>query len=336
MNTRGAATPLVLVALAVSTAAYAYFIDRGRISDADRDARRRDVFPSFRVEDVRLVKMTHGAETLVLDRGGKDSTWEITSPRREATDPATVDALLRELEMATRVRDVPAGDALGLSAPRARGEIQMGSIDYRFELGAEAPQPEGAAYMRLDGSGTFVAGRSLAVQLMRGADAYRERTIVAYGESDALRLEVHPRAGAGFAIERHGASFRLTKGGLRASRDAVDQVFGALADARADSFLDDEQAAPTVADPALVAVLTPRDPTRAQVTLLVGGVCPSDAHDVVVVRTSPTRVSACVAGEVLEALRTAPDALGDRGLFFAHPDEMEELRIDPGDPKAPR
>ena len=37
-RTRNTATPIALVVLAAGTAAYAYVVDRGRVSDADRDA----------------------------------------------------------------------------------------------------------------------------------------------------------------------------------------------------------------------------------------------------------------------------------------------------------
>ena len=91
----------------------------------------------------------------------------MTSPRRDATDPAAVDVLLRELEMATRLARSSEGDARGLDSPRVRGAVDVGPIEYRFALGADAAAPEGAAYMRIEGEGTFVVGRSLKVQLLR-------------------------------------------------------------------------------------------------------------------------------------------------------------------------
>ena len=39
MKIGNAATPVALVVLAIGTAGYAYFVDRGRISDADRAGR---------------------------------------------------------------------------------------------------------------------------------------------------------------------------------------------------------------------------------------------------------------------------------------------------------
>ena len=339
MKIGNVATPVALVALAIGTAGYAYFVDRGRVSDAERAARRTDVFPSFRVDQVHQVELAHGAETLVLERDPAASTdgqpgWSMTQPRRDTADPAAVDALLRELEMATRVRDLGAGDAVGLDAPRVRGRVRVGSVDYRFVLGADTVTPEGAAYMRLDGEGTFVVERTLKVQLLRGADAYRERSLVPYGASEIARLDVSAPAGPSVVLERRGTAFRIGgQDGLRAARAALDHLFGALADARAESFVDDAAAATALASAVRTVVVIPRDASRPRVTLVIGGACPSEdpelRSDVVVVRTAPSGASACVARAVVDALAVTAASLVDDSPFMAHADEIEEVRLEP-------
>ncbi len=350
MKAQHAVTPLALVVLAVGAVSYAYFVDRGRVSDADRSVRRRDVFPSFRVESVRRVELVHASEKLVLEReADAGAVWAMTSPQREPIDAATVDALLRELEMATRVRDVQDSDSAGLDAPRVRGSVVVGPLEYHFVLGADAIAPEGAAYMRIEGEGTFVVGRSLKVQLLRGADAYRDRTFVAYGASEIAQVDVQERAGnGGFVLKRHGTSFRVGGvAGLRASGVAVDRIFGALAEARAGRFLDDAAAARSRSESSMTVVLLPRDSTRPRVRLVVGGTCPvandavaasagagpkpaADAleRDVVLLRTEPSPMSACVDRALTEALFVNSETLVDKSPFMAHADEIEELRID--------
>jgi hypothetical protein len=339
VKARGLATPLVLVLLAVGTAAYAYLLDPATVSDADRAVRRSDVFPSFRVEEVSRLEIVHSGESTVLERdadAGAGSAWTLVSPRRERADPSAVDVLLRELELATRLREVGADDAVGLDHPRAQGKVQVGALQYRFALGGDAPRPEGAAYMRVDGEGTFVVDRSLKVQLMRGADTYRERALVPYGASGIGRLEVHAASGASFALEREGPTFRVVGLGLRASRSAVDELMATLADARAETFLDDAMAGGATAVPALTVTVTPRDAAGQPVVLRIGGVCPGQPDDVVVVRTVPSRVSACTARRLTEALGTTSSALVDTAPFFAHADEIEELRLDPLGRAGPR
>jgi hypothetical protein len=333
-----AATPVALVVLAAGTAAYAYLVDRQTVSDGERAARRVDVFPSFRVEDVTRIELEHGAESLVLERGGDASAvalWSMTSPRSERADAADVDVLLRDLEMARRLRDVDPKDAPGLDAPRARGRIRVGPLEYGFALGGDAPVPDGAAYMHVEGEGTFVVDRVLKVQLLRGADAYRDRAIVPYGAGAIARLEIHAASGGAVTLERNGATFRVGGTGMRAGRDAVDRLMMALGDARADSFLDDAEADQQVAAPAFRVTVEPRDGS-SRVELLVGGACPARSDGIVVVRRTP-RLSACVPkglGEALGAATAAPPV--DASPFFAHADEMEELRLEPVGHDGPR
>ena len=215
-----------------------------------------------------------------------------------------------------------------------RGAVEVGPLHYRFVLGADAAAPEGAAYMRLEGEGTFVVGRSLKVQLLRGADAYRDRALVPYGMSDVARIELRAPAGGVVALERRGTSFRVGgAGGLRASRAEMDHLFGALADARAESFVEDAEADRAVGPEARAVVLVPRDPTRPRMSLLVGGACPSAnpalAGDVVVVRLEPSRASACAAKSLADALAAPAESFVDRSPLVAHADEIEELRIEP-------
>jgi hypothetical protein len=329
MKVQSALTPVVLALLAGGASAYAYLVDRGTVSDADRSARRTDLFPSLRIDDVRRVDLTHGTENVVLERDPSDATkWVLTSPRREIADSGMVDALLRELDLAKRIREVPDADAAGLDAPRMRGSVSVGRLRYEFALGADAPRPEGSAYLRIEGEGTFVVGRTLKVQLLRTAETYRDRTLVTYGPSEVARIRVEGATGS-YTLERSESGFRVgAKDGLRASRAAVDRVFAALADARVETFVDDSAGTVAAADARLTVTLWPRNADRPLLRLLVGGPCPSRASDVIVSRTEPTTLSGCVAKNVLDGLTSVAETLVDDRLVAAHGDEVEELRLE--------
>ena len=341
MSARATVTPIVLVVLATGAVAYAWFVDRGSVSDAERASRRSDVFPSFHVEDVTHVELVHGGEMLVLDRdrdAGVGSVWTMTSPRREHADAGAVDALLRELALATRVRGVSDGDAVGLEEPRVRGLVRVGALEWRFVLGADAPRPEGAAYMRLEGEGTFVVQRSVKVQLLRGVDAYRPREILPFGANDVRRIQV-ATAGGGFTLERQhagGATFRVAEDGMRASRETTDRILAALSEARAESFVDDAQADRELAGTVFTVTVEPQDGAKPRVELKLAASCPGQATDDLLVETAPVRVSACVARTLGDALRDAKPALDDKAPFFAHADEMEDVRLEPVGTAGPR
>jgi hypothetical protein len=181
--------------------------------------------------------------------------------------------------------------------------------------------------VRLEGEGTFVVDRDVKASLLRGADDYRDRVLVPYGLGETARLEVRSPAGA-FVLERAGAELRLGgAGGLRVAREAIDRVFGALADARAEAFLDLADAAP--AEGAIDVDLVPREASRPRVHLSVGGPCPAQPQDVAVVRTTPTRVTACIASGPAAALDVPSQALVDEHLLAAHADEIEQIRLEP-------
>jgi hypothetical protein len=332
VNARAAVTPIALIVLAAGATAYALLVDRHAISDVDRAARRHDAFPSFRVDEVARVELGTSTETIVLERAatgdaGSVSPWVLSSPRREPADPGAVDVLLRAMELGQRVRDVGDEVATGLDAPRVRGAVTMGEVVLRFEVGAPAPRPDGAAYMRVEGEGAFVIGRALATQLLRGSDAYRQRALIPLGASAVARIDVRSRAGA-FALERHGLAFRLADPPVRAARGEVDHLLSALADARAEVFMDDDAARRALAPDAARIIVTPRAPGAQAVDVRVGGECPTQAGDVVAVRTAPSLVACCVARALFDALSVAPATLIDASPLFAHADEIEELRVE--------
>ncbi len=326
-------TPVALIILAVAAVGYAYLVDRASVSDADRAGRRREVFPAFAVGEVQRVELDRQDERIVVERTSDagEEAWAMRSPRQEPADPAAVDALLEELNVAVRLRDVPAAQGAGLESPRVRGAVRVGALEYRFALGASAPVPDGASFMRLDGEGTFVVGKATTTALLRGADAYRDRVLVVYGARDTQRLEVRAerQPGEGFVLTRFDPTFRLSDG-IRASREGVERIFGALAGARADSFLPDADADRSVAAAAdaLTLVAEPKDTGRPRVELRVGGACPGNGADVVVVSVGPGRRSACVSRGAIEPLRDSRGTLADKGLFHARKDEVAELRLE--------
>jgi hypothetical protein len=334
---RSAVTSGVLIALAAGALGYAYVFDRHGVSDADRAARAGRVFPRFDLLGVSAITLDRGSQHLHLDRAGDagSPTWTMTSPRTEAADPAAVDALLEDMSLAMRVRAVTLGPAAtGLASPRVSGRVSMAGADVAFALGAPAPVPDGAAYMSVEGEGVFVVDQLLAEDLLRGADAYRDRALVPFGASEVARVEVKGPGPEGmFALTRAGVTFRLD-GSLRASRGAIERLFAALAEVRADSFVDGGDAGGEGSADALSVAVDSTSPSRARVELRFGGPCPGNAQDVVVVAASPARrsASACVPKAGVDPLRSPRATFIDDAPFHARADEIAELRLEPARP----
>jgi hypothetical protein len=336
MNWKKHASTIVLVLCAIPLAIYA-FLDRKSISDAERKDRQADVFPAYRRQDVSRVELTISRTKLVVERrqgpgDAGDTEWWMTSPRDERADAAAVDKLLGDIEFAGIVRKVDPGIAT-FDAPRVTGVMSMGSVVYRFALGGDAPTPQGAAYFRVDGEGTFVVSKDFALSLTKAPDAYRERTVVPYLSLDLQRLEVKG-GGAQFTLERmDDVSFRLPELGLRASRETLDRVWGALAEGRAESFLSDADADAALGPDPVTIAMKARDASRKDGVLAVGGPCPGHPEDIVIARRTPTRLSACVPKGMLPGLLLTSAELVDTRLFAARGDEVAELVLESVPPR---
>jgi hypothetical protein len=325
------ASTLVLVVVA-GLLAVGFALDRKSVSDAERRERDTDVFPAYRRQDVSRIELAQGSVKTVIERRSEgdagETVWWMTSPRDERADAASVDKLLGDIEFAGIVRKVDPKIPAGVETPRMTGTLSMGPLLYRFALGGDAPTPQGDGYFRVDGEGSFVVSKDFVASLLKGSDAYRERTIVPYLSLQLQRLAVKGR-GASFAIERiYDVSFRLPDLGLRASRETLDRVWGALAEARAESFLQDEDADRALGPDPLVIDMKPRDASKKDGELLVGGECPGRPEAAVVIRRSPTRGCACVPKGMIPGLLVTSAELVDKRLFVARGDEVAELVLE--------
>jgi hypothetical protein len=329
MRWRRHASSIAVVVLAAFAVGYAY-LDRGSVTENEKKARSTNAFPAWRGDDLVRIAIEHGGEHIVLERQKDDAgepEWWMRAPQAEKANQDAVDKLASALQYASVARKVDPGANVAMDTPRATGEIGMGAVTYRFALGGEAKAPEGAAYLRVDGLGTDVVSRDVATAILQGSDAYRSRTLVPYLSVQLARLDVKNESG-GFAITRvDDVSFELGSG-LRASRDKLDGVWSALAEMRAESFLDDATAAAHVASPRDTVTMTPKEAARPAGVLRVGDACPGSDTGVVVVRDAPTKLSACAPKGILDGLAVTESALVDTHLFAAHDDEVAELRIE--------
>jgi hypothetical protein len=341
MAWRAHVTSIGLTVAAAGALAYAY-TDRGSVTEAEKKTREGSVFVAWRREDLARITLDHDGEHIVLERvkdDAGDAEWWMRAPLDEKADPETSGKLAAAFEFAAVSRKVE-GDVKvpGLDAPRARGEIVMGPLTYRFALGGDAPTPAGAAYLRVEGGGagggTVVVSHDLVLALLQGKDTYRSRNFVPYVSVQLAELDVKGEADLRLA-RADDVSFKLVPSGLRASRAKLDAVWGALGDMRAEAFVSDDVAAPLVATPKATIMMTPIAGSPGVGTagavpgvIRVGGECPGNPDDVVVVRDAPTRLSACAPKGILSGLATTAAALEDAHLFAAHDDEVAELRIE--------
>ncbi|HEX6274509.1 MAG TPA: DUF4340 domain-containing protein, partial [Polyangiaceae bacterium] len=204
---------------------------------------------------------------------------------------------------------------------------------FELALGKDAPSPAGAAYVSVardeEPAALFVVPKDAAALFRMTADDFRARALVAVGKSDLSEL-VLERAGKLLRIVRAGSAFRID-GTARASRDALEPVFGALARLEAKRFLPVAEAQTARGSAALLVVrATPAGGKLPASVVELGGACPGAAELVIAVARSPRLRSGCVERAVVAALELEREALVDREPFQARADEVETLRIERG------
>ena len=207
--------------------AYAY-LDRNSVTvDEAKKTRRRtsSLSPGAR-KTSRASRWRPGESKLLIERvkdDAGDAEWWMRSPFDEKADAEACDKLASALEFATVVRKVdPGAETPGLEMPRLTGGVDMGSVNHRFSLGAQAALPVGAAYLRVEGVPHGDGRRvpwTLVAALLQSFDSYRSRRIVPYVSVELARLEVK-RPDATLALARKDdVSFLLQPSGIRASRE---------------------------------------------------------------------------------------------------------------------
>jgi hypothetical protein len=336
------ATTLVLVALAAIAGAFVLVVDRGSVSTGEAIARKRNVLPAWRDDEVTEVSLTSRGRTARLHRGPLDDAgqrpWVVEIDGvKHAAEEAVVDQYLGALRDGVADRKVTAGGeslaSFGLDPPRAAIAIEMGPQRYRLLLGGPAPTPKGAVYAHVVGHGTMVITAQLAAALDVPLDGFRDKSMVPWGADEITAIALEGDGGPRRFVrpggsDTRGAGFRFDgstpEGKVRASAAAIQRVQEALGHLDAEAFLDD-----AAADRALArrvgVTLALRDGRRA--VLDVGGSCPDHPDGIVAIRREPTRMSACVPKGTLDALVLPAADFVDRHLLAAPIDEVTELKI---------
>ena len=344
------ATSLVLVAAALGLGVYVW-VDQDRPTTAETEARKANLLPVVRRDDIREIVIEQGDEKATIQRRDTGDAGDFmyhlieggSKPEEAAfADQIAVERLIQALEFAAPLRKLEDDfdvKSVGLAPPRVGLTVHMGSITYRIGVGDEAKTPAGSRYATLEGQGVFVIPGTSAADLMRPIDAYRTRRILPYLSSELAAIELESGQGS-LRIDRGPwGGFRVDSaaGKPRVSQPVFDRMLRAFADASAERFLEASVADRAVdqAKRKVRMVLIPKAGPRAE--LVLGGACPTtgdaaNAEDapakmVVIVRKAPTPLHACVPSSVLEDLEVTPASLVDRRALRSSADEVEELQV---------
>lgn len=340
-------TTVVLVLLAAIAVVLLVVVDKGNVTTDEREHRKTNLLPAWRLDDIRALELTAHGKTAKLTLGEPNDAgqrlWQVAIDGGQfLASQQAVDQLMGTLEYATFERrvskDAVSEADLGLGAPVTRIAIEMGARTYKIAVGGLAPSPKDARYCEADGN-VYVITAQLAAALDMQPDALRTRQFVPYLSTELKALDVDGEGGARrFAraawTGSRGAGFRFDgstpDGDVRANAQVIDALLGALGTLQAETFLADADADRAL-QKRVTLTLVPKDEAQPKAVIFVGGACPGKEGQLVAVRAEPTRTSACVPAEVMEALARPAKDFVDLSVLGARPDEVTEVSIQRGE-----
>lgn len=310
----------------------------------DSAGREQNLLPAFRAEATTRVELHEGAQKLVLERDGSASgaaRFKLVEPVKESADPASVDKLLSALSSARALRRVEPGPTpaeLGLDKPQSSVSLQSATQSYRLALGGKAPTPEGARYVQVNvDQGPpqwFVVARATVEDLATELDTFRLHSLIAVNEADVSRVAISgPKAHVELRRST-GTSFLIGADPkpVLASRETLKALFFQLSRLTASRFLSEAEAEAALGSAPAHLEIELKD-SQKSVRFDVGGDCPGDPSQLVVVRRAPDVQRACAPRELEATLALTPDDFIDGRAFSLHADEVEELQISGGKSK---
>ncbi|HEY0466808.1 MAG TPA: DUF4340 domain-containing protein [Polyangiaceae bacterium] len=315
------------------------FVTRDVASTSESAGREQNLFASFRSEDVTRLELQKNGQKLRIERSvaaNGSAEFKLVEPVREIADPAIVDKFLSTLGSAHALRPVeqgPTATSLGLEKPTLRIFAQAPQRSYQLELGGPAPTPEGARYVRIsvdhEPARVLVVEKAVADDLVVELDSFRLRSLIAVNEADVTRISItSPKlsirlqrsSGTNFSIDAEHQSKVL------ANRETLKTFFFQLSRLTASVFLSASEAEAALgAQPAHFEIELKGAPSK--LSFDVGGSCPGDASQLIVVRRAPDIQRACAPRELEATLGLEASDFVDRRAFSLHADEVEELDI---------
>jgi hypothetical protein len=319
-----AGVPLLLGALAVGLVTYIVVAERNKPTPHAVQLRKGRLFPTWDSLQTTRVEIVHPKGTVTLVRDGDASLdYALVGSASMQSDPGVVDRMVSLFDFGIPIRTLD-GPPKDFGAERVHGSFTVRGQTVTFVLGGAAPTPEGASYLKVDG--TFhVVNRDFAADLEREPDAYREKTLLPY-LSVALKHVTVEAADHSVRFERADrVNFKMLDG-VRASRSHLDELWQPYAELRAESYVKDASAW-SATNATLTMTLVP---TQGETkTLALWDRACNTPESVPLRRSGGTEtLDACVPrGALVALLRVTEARLRDRGLFSIRFDEFEEVAL---------
>lgn len=316
------------------------------IAFADRDdetvrARLEQTRRAFRFDPARVDGLIIETDGQAIECRHDGRRWRLVRPLAARADPLAIARLLGALQ------ELPRGDVLlpprrggnpyapyGLDAPRATLVLLSGAATNRILIGRRTPLGDGVYVRQSEQAGLVRVDPALLDLLPAGADALRDRALLAGTPAAIDRLDVRGPAGyLQLARAEHNGWRMYQPYAARADAASVGALVEKLLACSVVQFVQDGvgELAPYGLDSqsAVAAVLNTDSGDGSQV-LVLGDPLPNDPA-LVYARLQAENSIYAVPRDVRQALLVAPDDLRDRRLPGLDPNDLRSLRIEAGE-----
>ena len=312
--------------------------------DRDDDtarARMEQARRAFRFDPARVDRLFIESAGLSIECRLKDRQWNLARPIAARADPVAIERLLGALQELPRGdiilpprRDPDAYAPYGLDEPRARISIVEGAVTNRILIGRRTPLGDGVYVRQSDHAGLARINTALLDLLPAGADALRDRSLLAGVPAAIERLDIRGPSGYIQLARDDKGIWRLFQPfAARADPATVAALVETLLSCSVVHFVQDAvgDLAPYGLDSqsAVTAVLNTDSGDGSQM-LSFGDPLPDDPA-LVYARLQAENSIYAVPLAVRQALLVRPDDLRDRRLPGLEPDAIRRVRAEEGE-----
>lgn len=309
--------------------------------DQDDDtarARLEQARRAFRFDPARIDRLLIESGDLSIECRLKGRQWHLVRPLAARADPVAIERLLGALQ------ELPRGDIIlpprraddayapyGLDEPRASLSIIEGTVTNRILIGRRTPLGDGIYVRQSDHAGLARINISLLDLLPAGADALRDRSLLAGAPAAIERLDIRSPAGYIQLARDAGGTWRIFQPfTARVDPATVAALVETLLSCSVAQFIQDavSDLAPYGLDSqsAVTAVLNTDSGDGSQM-LSLGDPLPNDPT-LVYARLQAENSIYAVPLAVRQALLVRPDDLRDRRLPGIDPDAIRSVRVE--------
>jgi Domain of unknown function (DUF4340) len=194
-------------------------------------------------EDVRRITIERADSHLLLRK--TDGGWQITEPAQYDADDTAVRSFLSSLG-SLRANDFPSEtDAelgkYGLETPRLTIRLAIGEDEAETQiLFGNTDEKDKSVYVKVGSRPTiFTVGDWSYENADKGLNDFRDKTILAFDESEVSAIDVTRADGASFAIERKDDAWTLPGSAKSPSPELVDRFLRDLKDLKGYEIADE-------------------------------------------------------------------------------------------------